>query len=146
MTTIVSVLSMVNPKIYGMIVDNVIYNGETDKLLPLAACIVLTTLLISVSRFGYQICFEKASQGVLYDMRNKVYRKLMMEDFRFYQKKRTGDLMSRLTGDMESIRYFIAFPKTQSASDLMTQAPNDVDEKQLRELHIKTSLLMKKDK
>lgn len=28
----------------------------------------------------------------------------------------------------------------------MTQAPNDVDEKQLRELHIKTSLLMKKDK
>ena len=109
MTTIVSVLSMVNPKIYGMIVDNVIYNGETDKLLPLAACIVLTTLLISVSRFGYQICFEKASQGVLYDMRNKVYRKLMMEDFRFYQKKRTGDLMSRLTGDMESIRYFIAF-------------------------------------
>ena len=109
MTTIVSVLSMVNPRIYGMIVDNVIYNGETDKLLPLAACIVLTTLLISVSRFGYQICFEKASQGVLYDMRNKVYRKLMMEDFRFYQKKRTGDLMSRLTGDMESIRYFIAF-------------------------------------
>lgn len=109
LTTVVSVLSMVNPKIYGMIVDDVISGGKADKLLPLAGCIVLTTILISLSRFGYQLCFEKASQGVLYDMRNKVYRKLMMEDFRFYQKKRTGDLMSRLTGDMEAIRYFLAF-------------------------------------
>lgn len=109
LTTVVTVLSMINPKIYGMIVDDVIYSGNTDALLPLAGCILLTTVLISIFRFGYQLCFEKASQGVLYDMRNKVYRKLMMEDFRFYQKKRTGDLMSRLTGDMEALRYFLAF-------------------------------------
>jgi aspartyl-tRNA synthetase len=37
----------------------------------------------------------------------------------------------------ESIRDVIAFPKTQRAQCLLTQAPSEVDEKQLRELHIR---------
>ena len=37
----------------------------------------------------------------------------------------------------ESIRDVIAFPKTQRAQDLLTHAPGPVDEKQLRELHIR---------
>ena len=36
----------------------------------------------------------------------------------------------------ENIRDVVAFPKTASASDLMSEAPNSVDEKQLKELHI----------
>lgn len=48
-------------------------------------------------------------------------------------------LIMLLTGK-DTIRDVIAFPKTQSASDLMSQAPSPVADKQLKELHIKTNI------
>lgn len=80
-----------------------------DRLMPFIGCLIGVTIVMGVLRFLFQVAFETASQGVLYDMRDKVYRKLLEEDFAFYNKKRTGDLMSRQTGDMDAIRHFVAY-------------------------------------
>lgn len=54
------------------------------------------------------------------------------------------DRMLMLMCGKDTIRDVIAFPKTQSATDLMTQAPSAVANKQLRELHIKLDVVTKK--
>jgi aspartyl-tRNA synthetase len=53
------------------------------------------------------------------------------------------DRMVMLMAKKDSIREVIPFPKTQSATDLMTNAPSDVSERQLKELHIKLNLKQK---
>lgn len=109
MTTVISVLAIVNPHISGLIVDDVIKGGNYDELPYLAAILIGVTAVRSVLRFFYQVVFETCSQGVLYEMRNTVYRKFMQEDFAFYNRERTGDLMSRQTGDMDAVRHFVAY-------------------------------------
>lgn len=109
LTTLISVLAIVNPYISGLIVDNVIIGGELSLLPKLILTLLAVTAVRGVLRFYYQVIFETCSQGVLYEMRDKVYRKLLQEDFAFYNKKRTGDLMSRQTGDMDAIRHFVAY-------------------------------------
>ena len=109
LTTFIAALSIVNPYISGSIVDEVVQKENYALLPKLLAFLLLATLLTGILRFTYQVVFETASQGMLYDMRGRVYRKLLEEDFAFYNKKRTGDLMSRQTGDMDAIRHFVAY-------------------------------------
>ena len=109
MATAIAVLAIVNPYISGRIVDDVIQGGAFDRLSGLIFILLTVTLVRGILRFAYQVIFETCSQGVLYDMRDKFYRRLLMEDFSFFNRKKTGDLMSRQTGDMDAIRHFTAY-------------------------------------
>lgn len=109
MTTAISVLSIVNPYISGRIVDDVIRGGALDQLPRLILILLSVTLVRGALRFAHQVIFESCSQGALYDMRDKFFRRLLLEDLNFFNHKKTGDLMSRQTGDMDAIRHFTAY-------------------------------------
>lgn len=109
LVTILAAAALASPYISKIIVDTVIKGGKTEYLIPLVGILVGLVVVKGICRFSSQVLFETSSQGVLYAMRDKVYRKLLMEDFAFYNKNRTGDLMGRQTGDMDAIRHFVAY-------------------------------------
>lgn len=105
---ITSLFVLINPQISGMIVDEVIEGQHYEKLGILLLIMIGVTLVRSLLRFTFLMCFESSSQGLVYDMREEAYRKLMKEDFNFFNKNRTGDLMSRQTGDMDAVRHMVS--------------------------------------
>lgn len=105
---ITSLLVLINPQISGMIVDEVIEGQHYEKLGILLLIMIGVTLVRSLLRFTFLMCFESSSQGLVYDMREEAYRKLMKEDFNFFNKNCTGDLMSRQTGDMDAVRHMVS--------------------------------------
>ncbi len=109
LVTILAAAALASPYISRLIVDDVIQGGQYELMGPLIALLVGLVVVKGVCRVTSQVLFETSSQGVLFMMRDKVYRKLLQEDFAFYNKNRTGDLMSRQTGDMEAIRHFVAY-------------------------------------
>lgn len=109
LVTIATAMYMVNPYVSGQIVDRVIEDGEYDRLTLLVIILIGTTVIRSVIKYIYLYLFETTSQKMLYSMRDYVYRRLLQQDFSFYNKNRTGELMSRQTGDMDAIRHFVAY-------------------------------------
>ena len=108
LVVIASILMIINPYISGIIVDRVIKGGEYTILPILLVILIITTTGRAGIRFTFLMGFERASQGTIYALREAVYKRLMEEDFRFYNNNRTGDLMSRQTGDMDAVRHFVS--------------------------------------
>lgn len=108
LTTMVSLLALVTPYVSGKIIDVVILEQRYSLLFPMIAALILATLMRGLGRAAFLMTFETASQNVIFDMREFTYNRLQKEDFSFYNRNRTGDLMARLTGDMDAIRKFVA--------------------------------------
>jgi len=109
LTLIVSLLAMVAPYYSGIIVDEVIKGGNTKILSGLLLLIIGATILRSVLRYSFQMIFEYVSQNVVLSIRKDIYNKLQSMDFSFLDRTRTGDIMSRMTGDTEAVRHFVAW-------------------------------------
>ncbi|WP_342045087.1 ABC transporter ATP-binding protein [Bacillus sp. OTU530] len=106
---VVSGLNMLNPYFAGKIVDRVIYGHNEDLLWPLLGAMVGVTFCKAAIRYGYQLMFESASQSVIFKIRERLYNRLQRLDFSFYDRTKTGDIMARMTGDIEAVRHFTAW-------------------------------------
>ena len=67
------------------------------------------TLLRTAFQYACNMYYETASQGMIYRVRTHLFRKIENQDMDFYDRYRTGDLMTRLTGDLEMVRHMVSW-------------------------------------
>ncbi|NLC69566.1 MAG: ABC transporter ATP-binding protein [Clostridiaceae bacterium] len=97
------------PYILKLIIDFGIEEGNMDYLSKLVA--IMFALVVARTLFGYFQGFfmEMAGQKIAYDLRNKLYAHMQYLSFGFFDRIHTGQIMSRMTGDIDCIREFLGF-------------------------------------
>ena len=74
----------------------------------LAAMIGLTVLRVVIVYLDC-MAYEYVSQATLFKIRTFLYDKIQRQDMKFYSTYRTGDLMTRVTGDLDAVRHAVAW-------------------------------------
>src|ERR687894_648474 len=101
-------VSVVIPYLVGRTVDNIRADSGADlELLAVAVCVAgVLRLGFSVSR---RVVAGRVSLGVEYDLRNRMYHHLQSLELAFFDQQQTGQLMSRATVDLQSVRFFLGY-------------------------------------
>ena len=116
-TIIYSSMQLVVPYFSGRIVDEFLSGKEValnvsqnmDRLIYLLIMMVTLTIVRVVIVYLDCMAYEHVSQSALLRIRNYLYDKIQRQDMTFYAKYRTGDLMTRMTGDLDAVRHNIAW-------------------------------------
>ncbi|MBP5197557.1 MAG: ABC transporter ATP-binding protein, partial [Lachnospiraceae bacterium] len=82
---------------------------KSDLFYKLLIAMVGLTVLRAIIVYIDCMIFENTSQHVLYKVRNFLYDKIQRQDMTFYSTYRTGDLMTRVTGDLDAVRHMVAW-------------------------------------
>ncbi|MGA3334807.1 MAG: ABC transporter ATP-binding protein [Terracidiphilus sp.] len=95
------------PRVLGMAVDR-IEKGTTGKLILLFALILAGISLVKgVFLYAQRWILIGISREIEFDLRNDLFRKLEIQDSGFYQRYRTGDIMARMTNDLNAVRMLL---------------------------------------
>ncbi|MDE7360862.1 MAG: ABC transporter ATP-binding protein/permease [Oscillospiraceae bacterium] len=108
---------IITPRITSEITDtfivneNAVANLETrpDYLIGLLIAMVGFTLLRGALEYGSTMMYEHSSQSMIYKIRNVVFKNIEDQDAKFYDYYRTGDIMTRISGDLDMVRHSIAW-------------------------------------
>lgn len=110
-------LMIINPYIGQRIVDTFITGDnalqnltqERELLIMLCLGIIGFSLLRTGLAYITTMQYERASQNMLYDVRVYLYNKIQGQDMHYYDHNRTGDLMTKMTGDLDMVRHSMSW-------------------------------------
>ena len=103
-----SLMLLINPTLTKRLVDEVIVKQNVDPLLSILFTMLGVKVLQQGLRYLMIIILEKTSQNVLNNLRVRTFTRLQYQDTRFFDRHRTGDLMTRMSADTNWCRHFLA--------------------------------------
>ena len=105
--TLLTALRMVVPYITEAVVNRVLPQQDMGLLLQLCAALIFMTAIRSLMMYKRGMLIEDVSQSVVYDLRTGLYGHMQELSYGFYDTHHIGEIMSRMTGDIEGVRMFI---------------------------------------
>ena len=109
LSAVTSAILVVNPMLSQKLIDDVITPQDTSMLLPLLGLMMVVQMVRLILRYVMVVLLEKSSQCTFNGLRRKMFNVLQNEDARYFHSIRTGDLMTRMTNDLDLIRHALAW-------------------------------------
>jgi len=103
-----TILAMMIPWYVRELLNSVVL-GDASKLLPLSLAVIMLTFLEGLSSFLVRYLFETAAQKTTYRLRLDLYNHLYELSYGFYDKVDIGEIIVRVTNDMDNLNRFISF-------------------------------------
>lgn len=104
----VTVITVVYPIILQITIDEVVAKEKYDLIPWIASVFVILMLVKGIATFYHQYLGERFGVITVYKVRDALYKKLQVLSFKYYDNAKTGDIMSRLTSDVEGFRFFLS--------------------------------------
>jgi ATP-binding cassette subfamily B protein len=109
LTAITAGIRVVNPMLGQQIIDEVITLKNTDPLIPILIAMMAVQLIRLGLRYLMIIMMEISSTGVMTDIRRDMYETVQWQDYKFLSRFPTGNLMTRMTQDLDMVRHSAAW-------------------------------------
>jgi ATP-binding cassette, subfamily B, bacterial len=93
----------------GTVIDSAIRTHDERKLWILIGAIVGIGVLKALLMVGRRLISGRQALGVEFDLRDSIYAHLLRLSFGFYDRHQTGQLMSRATVDLQTVRFFLGY-------------------------------------
>ncbi|EWH20470.1 ABC transporter ATP-binding protein [Bacillus haynesii] len=106
---LMTAITVVYPIILQMTIDDVILGGRYGLVIWISLGFIVVMAAKGAATFFHQYLGDMFGIRSVYRLRKELYAKLQRLPFKYYDSAKTGDLMSRLTADVEGIRFFLSF-------------------------------------